>query len=207
MADYIAISQAPTSNAPTLQELEYNGIAVGTYHFILPRGYCGYLLRYRYSSETRAMIIVRTSDTISIYYNTSSGGSVVAQGINQNYTYNAIAYKRSVIATATIASQFDTTVFESMDAASVFATALDYTPFDYEDITRYPITYSYSNSTVSGPTEAAVGDTVTVSAVPDVDYGITDQSSQIAVTCNDEPVAFSWDATNQRITFTMPDPS
>lgn len=74
-------------------------------------------------------------------------------------------------------------------------------------VEMYPITYSSTHSTVSGPSEAAVGDTVIVSAVPDVDYGITDQSLQIAVTCNDEPVAFSWDATNQRITFIMPDPS
>ncbi len=73
--------------------------------------------------------------------------------------------------------------------------------------TRYPITYSYTNSTVSGPTEAAIGDTVIVSAVPDVDYGITDASSQIIVTNNDVAVPYTWDAANQRITFTMPDPT
>lgn len=74
-------------------------------------------------------------------------------------------------------------------------------------ITTYPITYSYTNSTVSGPSEAAIGDTVTVSAVPDVGYGITDASTQILVTNNDVAVPYTWDATNQRITFTMPDPS
>lgn len=71
----------------------------------------------------------------------------------------------------------------------------------------YPITYHYMNSIVSGPSEAAVGDTVTVSAVPDVDYGITDASTQILVTNNDVTVPYTWDATNNRITFTMPDPS
>lgn len=71
----------------------------------------------------------------------------------------------------------------------------------------YPITYSYSNSVVNGPSEAAVGDTVTVSAVPDVGYGITDASTQILVTNNDVAVPYTWDAVNQRITFTMPDPS
>lgn len=71
----------------------------------------------------------------------------------------------------------------------------------------YPITYHYTNSTVSGPLEAAVGETVTVSAVPDVDYGITDASSQIIVTNNDIAVPYTWDAANNRITFTMPDPS
>lgn len=72
---------------------------------------------------------------------------------------------------------------------------------------QYPITYHYTNSTVSGPSEAAVGDTVTVSAVPDVGYGITDASTQILVTNNDVAVPYTWDAANQRITFTMPDPS
>lgn len=71
----------------------------------------------------------------------------------------------------------------------------------------YPITYSFSNSTVSGPSEATVGDTVTVSAVPDVGYGITDASSQIFVTNNDVAVPYTWDAVNNHITFTMPNPS
>lgn len=71
----------------------------------------------------------------------------------------------------------------------------------------YPITYSYTNSTVSGPSRAVVGDTVTVSAVPDVGYGITDASTQILVTNNDVAVPYTWDATNQRITFTMPQPT
>lgn len=71
----------------------------------------------------------------------------------------------------------------------------------------YPITYSFSNAIVSGPSEAAVGDTVEVSAVSDVGYGITDASTQILVTNNDIAVPYTWDAVNQRITFTMPDPS
>ena len=69
----------------------------------------------------------------------------------------------------------------------------------------YPITYSYTNSVVSGPAEAAVGETVTVSATPDIGYGITDASTQILVTNNDVAVPYTWDATNQRITFTMPE--
>lgn len=71
----------------------------------------------------------------------------------------------------------------------------------------YPIIYSYTNSTVSGPAEAAIGDTVIVSAVPNVDYGITDASSQIIVTNNDVAVPYTWDAANNTITFTMPDPT
>lgn len=71
----------------------------------------------------------------------------------------------------------------------------------------YPITYHYTNSIVNGPSEAAVGDTVIVSVVSDVGYDITDASSQILVTNNDVAVPYTWDATNQRITFTMPDPT
>ncbi len=71
----------------------------------------------------------------------------------------------------------------------------------------YPITYHYTNSTVSGLAEAAVGDIVTVSAIPDVGYDITDASMQILVTNNDIAVPYTWDSTNNRITFTMPDPT
>ena len=73
--------------------------------------------------------------------------------------------------------------------------------------TSYPITYHYTNSTVSGPSEAAVGETVTVSAVPNAGYGITDATTQILVTNNDVAVPYTWDAANNSITFTMPDPS
>lgn len=71
----------------------------------------------------------------------------------------------------------------------------------------YPITYSYTNSTVSGPSEAAIGDTVTVSAVPDNNYGITDPASQILVTNNDVAVEYQWNPSTNTITFVMPDPS
>lgn len=71
----------------------------------------------------------------------------------------------------------------------------------------YPINYHYNNATVSGPAEVAVGDTVTVSAVPDENYGITDAASQILVTNNDVAVPYVWDSATNTITFTMPDPS
>lgn len=71
----------------------------------------------------------------------------------------------------------------------------------------YPITYSSSNATISGPSEAAVGDTVTVSAVPDNNYGITDAASQILVTNNDAAVPYQWNPSTNTIVFTMPDPT
>lgn len=72
---------------------------------------------------------------------------------------------------------------------------------------RFPITYHYENSTVSGPAEAAVGDTVVISAIPNNNYGITDAASQILVTNNDVSVPYQWNQTTNTITFTMPDPS
>lgn len=91
----------------------------------------------------------------------------------------------------------------------------DYEEYLYDDIdsallslrNTYPITYHSINSTVSGPSEALVGDTVVVSAVPDVGYGITDAPTQILVTNDDVAVPYTWDASNQRITFTMPQPA
>lgn len=72
---------------------------------------------------------------------------------------------------------------------------------------EYPITYHYTNSIVTGPSVATVGDTVTVSAVPDNNYGITDAASQILVTNNDVAVEYQWNPSTNTITFTMPNPS
>lgn len=92
------------------------------------------------------------------------------------------------------------TVFESKSA---LFSAMDDGNWDIQ----YPITYHYTNSTVSGPSEAAVGDTVTVSAVPDNNYGITDPASQILVTNNDVAVEYQWNPSTNTITFVMPDPT
>lgn len=73
--------------------------------------------------------------------------------------------------------------------------------------TKYPIAYSYTNSVVYGPSEAAVGEIVNVSAVPNSNYGITDPASQILVTNNDVAVSYQWNPSTNTITFVMPDPS
>ena len=140
---------------------------------------------YRLNPNTtnRYICISGNNATIAAIYGATSVSNVPVKLTQPNDSYTSV----------TLLVDYYETEEAALEAISQYVT--------------YPITYSYTNSTVSGPSEAAVGDSVAVSAVPDVDYGITDQSSQIAVTCNDEPVAFSWDATNQRITFTMPDPS
>lgn len=126
------------------------------------------------------------------YYTTFGGGY---KTFNSDYTGTY---------TETFTDEFaNLTIFPNMDSMLIAVKAAGIRPI----AATYPITYHYTNSTVSGPAEAAVGDIVTVSAVPDAGYGITDASTQILVTNNDVAVPYTWDAVNQRITFTMPDPS
>lgn len=70
---------------------------------------------------------------------------------------------------------------------------------------QYPIQYQQTNCTLSGPDEAAVGDTVTVSCTFPEGYGIANPSSSILVTNNG--VAIDYTYSNGVITFTMPDPT
>ena len=72
--------------------------------------------------------------------------------------------------------------------------------------TQYPITYRPTRVTLDGPATAAVGATVNVGCTFPEGYGVKTTDS-ITVTCNRVPVPFSWDAMNQRVTFTMPDPT
>lgn len=71
----------------------------------------------------------------------------------------------------------------------------------------YPITYRPTNVTLSGPTTATVGQTVTVDCTFPPGYGIKSGGQGIMVTNNGKPVEFTYDAESGRITFTMPDPS
>lgn len=69
----------------------------------------------------------------------------------------------------------------------------------------YPITYRPTNcSFPNAPTEAAVGDTVTVPVAFTEGYTLVN-SSDIHVTCNGVLVPSTYD--NGTLTFTMPDPS
>lgn len=70
----------------------------------------------------------------------------------------------------------------------------------------YPITYRLTNCTApSAPSEAAVGDTVTVPLVLQEGYDIITPSTDIVVTNNGVAVPHTY--TNGTISFTMPDPS
>ena len=91
-------------------------------------------------------------------------------------------------------------IFETQNEAFEF---LD----NYVPVEMYPITYHATNGTVAGPPEAAVGETVVATGTPNANYGITDYTTQISVTCNDIPVPFTFNATTNEITFEMPDPT
>lgn len=73
----------------------------------------------------------------------------------------------------------------------------------------YPITYYPTNVTLSpAPSEAAVGDTVTVGVSVPSGYTLRDPlSSSIVVRNNGVIVPHTWDATTNQFTFEMPDPS
>lgn len=130
-------------------------------------------------------------------YNSESVSSIQINNLNGNLYITNGAILSSPVSDSSGLTQFN----------SISDAVLACDDGIWSDTQTYPITYSYTNSTVSGPAEAAIGDTVIVSAVPNVDYGITDASSQIIVTNNDVAVPYTWDAANNTITFTMPDPT
>lgn len=155
---------------------------------------------------------------LACWNDTSTGnykGYVIGNGIaHRNYAYpdNKLGSGYTVTANETQVTMFLISSY-SLPTSTGYEVILDL--FESEEAARnallpvitYPITYSSSNSTVSGPSEAAVGDTVTVSAVPDNNYGITNAASQILVTNNDVAVPYQWNPSTNTITFTMPDPS
>lgn len=86
------------------------------------------------------------------------------------------------------------------------STQLIATSFNTGSTILYPIAYRLTNcSAPSAPTEAAVGDTVTVTPTFTDGYGVVNPSSDVYVTCNGVTVPSIY--TNGVLTFTMPDPS
>lgn len=69
----------------------------------------------------------------------------------------------------------------------------------------FTITYRDTNCTHSGPDEASIGDTVTVSFQFTSGYGIVNPSSDVYVTNNGVVIPSQY--SNGVLTFTMPDPS
>lgn len=178
-----------------------NGVNLGTYGgtaYIGGSSNGGYLVAYFGTGTSYGSIFgTRTQNSSWCQAWSETGGGTRTASLVRNGYYYVTTYVQWNDAAVSNASYYCGTESQALEALDAI--------FNQPDL--YPITYHYENSTVSGPSEAAVGDTVTVSAVPDVGYGITDASTQILVTNDDVAVPYTWDAANQRITFTMPDPS
>lgn len=166
----------------------------------IPNAYIG-----KISSTNCEIIVIGNGRTNCRLYTTgvasdssASWMAISATGVYDRTEYNRITIGIDSFSYAVPSSVLEFDAFDSID---------DMAQFIIGESRKFPITYQYTNSTVSGPAEAVVGDIVTVFAMPDVGYGITDASTQILVTNNDIAVPYTWDATNKRITFTMPDPS
>lgn len=66
------------------------------------------------------------------------------------------------------------------------------------------ITYRLTNATTTGPSEAAIGDTVIVPLTFPEGYGVVNPSTDAYVTCNGVLVPSTY--SNGQLVFTMPDP-
>lgn len=195
------ISEAANNNIFVARTVDYQGyvdILRGNYSSQAAFNYCYILYVKTNISITRWVYSQDVSESVRAYLPWQA----------KVIEYNGVRY--AVATPFFFSSSGNFTVTGCWANCPVYSTLEDFftteQPIPYTG-TAYPITYSSSNSTVSGPSSAAVGETVEVSAVPDVGYGITDASTQILVTNNDVAVPYTWDAMNNRITFTMPDPS
>lgn len=96
----------------------------------------------------------------------------------------------------------------NITALDIAKEALYYSSWDEPTppVTQYPITYRLTNATApDAPTEAEIGDTVTVDLEFPEGYGIVNPQTDIYVTCNGVTVQSSYSA--GRLVFTMPDPT
>lgn len=150
-----------------------------------------------YGSNNIARGYLRRSDDATTFYTLEINDSSSFSSISDNISVTSTIYHRNL--------ENDPRTFYPADGILMYSS--------YEEalaaisVANYPITYHYTNSTVSGPSEAVVGDTVTVSAVPNNNYGITDPASQILVTNNDVAVSYQWNSSTNTITFVMPEPT
>lgn len=190
--------------SPSSQDVFDNGIAV-----FREKWNPGSRNRYfgANTNNVRLAAYLKTTQYGSAYhlvYKQMNGNSYVRYegigGVSTVFTENMYSYEDTTISASLIVEEVYLTVYPDLQSA---LDAID----NYTPTVMYPITYSYSNSTVTGVSEAAVGETVVVSAVPDNNYGITDPTSQISVTNNDVAVPFQWNPSTNTITFTMPDPT
>lgn len=201
--------QVAYNNLTTTQKSDYDYLVINGIYLFGHNNNGAITVHLYYGAvngDTCYFALYGTSDRL-VGYCRKGNGHFVSTQIDDNTTYTNYDYVE--LSETPYNRVFESNIhYVSMVSSEyIYATAEEALAALVDPVFYYPITYSSSNSIVSGPSEAAVGDTVTVSAVPDVGYGITDASTQILVTNNDVAVPYTWDAANNRITFTMPDPS
>lgn len=161
---------------------------------VIPNVFCAYCgSSYTFVNGIHGNI---TDNVFGIAYPSTSSGDSLRSRTNYDQTYDVSYYQYFAVpenARNSNIPHFDTLELFLQEVGA------------YSE--KYPITYSATNGTVTGPSEAPVGDIVVAIGTPNANYGITDYTTQIAVTCNDIPVPFTFNATTNEITFEMPDPT
>lgn len=210
MANYLWV---PTVSERSVTALTNEGIYVWNRYGTQP-AYAGNqyndkfikLARYAGTAQYPGDAVVAVTNVSGVTLWTTLGDNLANYNLSQ--TSNGLYYIGIGSANSSVPGSFVSDVVASLPKYSTILEAVEAcNDGNWTGSTTYPITYSYTNSTVSGPSEAAVGDTVTVSAIPDNNYGITDPASQILVTNNDVAVSYNWNPSTNAITFVMPDPT
>ncbi len=160
-----------------------SGIAYGCYYSYSESNY-----QFMFLSNTVLQALVAET-------NGSTKNLITQQDINMPYSNIYYYYQGTLIPSAYIVSEIP--IYNSRnEALEAFAAG----------VSSHPITYRLTNCTApSAPTEATVGDTVTVPFQFTSGYGIVNPSSDLYVTNNGVVVPSQY--SNGVLTFTMPDPS
>lgn len=123
------------------------------------------------------------------------------------YTHNGVTYGIWGVqqtSGGTISSLNNTGIYSTRYSSFDEILEADFHPYVISQM--YPITYRLINCTAhSAPTEAAIGDTVTVPLQFTSGYGIVNPSSDVYVTNNGVVIPSTY--SNGVLTFTMPDPT
>lgn len=192
MGSYLTLPVFVPSNK---EDLIANGIFVGhnsQYNFDLyvSANKTAYMLAYNDGGPIRTVpFSLLPNTTAYLTYHTATVTTVPL------FTQYGDTY--SYFTTSVINTNMQLVPFNSMSEAVSFLTSFR---------VEYPITYRLTNcSAPDAPTEAAIGDTVTVPFQFTSGYGIVNPSSDVYVTNNGVVVSSQY--SNGVLTFIMPDPS
>lgn len=204
MANYVF---CPVVSDSTAENIVNNGLLA------LNRGNYGKLylgvtsgvvkVNYYYSNYPILVIGSLTSSQIVYYveYLTPTQSSTGNFTTNE-YTYGSVHYRHGFANSDNVPGfSIDTIYYDRQTAAAAMSDGNWDGP-----VINYPITYRLTNCTApTAPTEAAVGDTVTVSLTFPEGYGVVNPASDAYVSCNGVLVSSTY--SNGQLVFTMPDPS